>query len=217
MGIANHAGDEAKRLYQYEGKIVRVIDVDGRAFTGCPVAFPAEYGFHEFNRDEESIKLNDYQLFESDIAEIRALPNFAILRATEVWQLAGAWYVRIQAMAKEHHVPLRQAFDKHDTPNAKYIVVTDSDFPIATARMVPLNERRVMIDRVAVLPEYRRQGIGTMVVCECEVWAEELGHSAAVVESREDEVPFYEQMLYEPCGEAADEAAPRRVRMEKDL
>ena len=43
-------------LYQYEGKIVRVIDTDGRAFTGIPVSFPHEYGYHEFNRDEESIR-----------------------------------------------------------------------------------------------------------------------------------------------------------------
>lgn len=217
METANRADGEMKRLYQYEDRIVRVIDVDGRAFTGIPVAFPADYGFHEFNRDEESIKLNDYQLFESDIAEIRVLSNFAILRAAETWQRAGAWYVRIQAMAGEHHIPLRQAFDEHDTPDAKYIVVTDDDFPIATARMVPLDKRRVMIDRLVVLPEYRRQGIGTMVVSECEVWAEELGHSVAVVESREDEVPFYEQLLYEPCGESPDGATLRRVRMEKDL
>lgn len=217
MEAADHAGGEMKRLYQYEGKIVRVIDVDGRAFTGIPVAFPADYGFHEFNRDEESIKLNDYQLFESDIAEIRVLSGFALLRATETWQRAGAWYVRIQAMVGEHPIPIRQAFDEHDTPDAKYIVVTDDDFPIATARMVPLDKRRVRIDRVVVLPAYRRQGIGTMVVSECEVWAEALGYSVAVVESREDEVPFYEQLLYEPCGEAADGATLRRVRMEKDL
>ena len=42
-------------LFSYEHKIVRVIDVDGRAFTGIPVSFPADYGFHEFNRDEESV------------------------------------------------------------------------------------------------------------------------------------------------------------------
>ena len=59
METADRAGDAMKRLYQYEDRIVRVIDVDGRAFTGIPVAFPADYGFHEFNRDEESIKLND--------------------------------------------------------------------------------------------------------------------------------------------------------------
>ena len=99
-------------LLSYEHKIVRVIDVDGRAFTGIPVSYPADYGFHEFNRDEESIKMGDYQLFESDIAEIRELPDFSIIRATETWQQAGAYYVRIQAMAKKHHITLRRMFDE---------------------------------------------------------------------------------------------------------
>ena len=205
------------RLSQYEGKIVRVIDVDGRVFTGVPVSFPAEYGFHEFNREEESVKLNDYQLFESDIGQIRELSRVAVHRATETWQRAGAYYVRVQAMAKRHHIPLQQEFDAHDTPDTKYIVVTDDNFPIATARMYPLDDRSVMIGRVVVLPEYRHMGIGTMVVNACEAWAEALGYSKAVVESRENKVGFYEQMLYEACGEVIDGETFRCVRMEKDL
>ena len=204
-------------LLSYEHKIVRVIDVDGRVFTGIPVSFPADYGFHEFNRDEESIKIGDYQLFESDIAQIRELPEFSIIRATETWQQAGAYYVRIQAMAKKHHITLRQEFDEHDGPDTKYIVITDNDFPIATARMYPLDDISMMIGRVVVLPEYRRLGIGTMVVSECEDWAEELGYSKTVVEARENKVEFYEQMLYEICGEAADGDTFRCIRMEKDL
>lgn len=205
------------KMLQYERKIVRVIDQDGRAFTGVPVAFPAEYGMHEYNREEESIRLGDYQLFESDIAEIRELPDFSILRATETWQQAGAYYVRIQAMAKKHHISLRQEFDGHDGPDTKYIVVTDHDFPVATARMYPLDKRRMMIGRVVVLPEYRHQGIGTMVVNECEDWAEELGFTKTVVESRDNKVEFYEQMLYEVCGEAVEGETFRCIRMEKDL
>lgn len=204
-------------LYQYEHKIIQVTDIDGRIFTGVPVSFPPEYGLHEFDREEESIKLNDYQLFESDIDQIRVLDSFSIIRATETWQQAGAYYVRIQAMAKKHHITLRQEFDEHDGQDTKYIVVTDHDFPIATARMYPLDERRMMIGRVVVLPEYRHRGIGTMVVSECEVWAEELYFSKTVVESRENKVGFYEQMLYEVCGEVVEGETFRCVRMEKDL
>ena len=204
-------------LSQYENKIVRIVDTGGRAFTGVPVSFPSEYGLHEFGREEESVKLHDYQLFESDIAEIRELPNFSIIRATETWQQAGAYYVRIQAMAKKHHITLRQEFDEHDGPDTKYIVITDSDFPIATARMYPLNQKDMMIGRVVVLPEYRRQGIGTMVVSACEDWAEELHYAKTVLESRENKVAFYEQMLYEVCGEAVDGDTFRCIRMEKEL
>ena len=204
-------------LSQYEDKIVQATDRWGKVYTGVASSFPPAYGFHEFDREEESIKLNDFQLFASDLAEIRELTSFSILRASETWQQAGAYYVRIQAMARKHHISLRQEFDEHDGPDTKYIVVTDQDFPIATARMYPLDDRRMMIGRVVVLPEYRRQGIGTMVVRECERWAEELGFSKAVVESRDNKVAFYEQMLYEVCGEMTEGDTFRCVRMEKDL
>ncbi len=204
-------------LYEYEHSVIRVTDRWGHIFTGVPVAYPAEYGYHEFGRDEENIELSGYWLFASDIAEITELPAFAVLRATETWQQAGAYYVRIQAMAKKHQITLRQEFDEHDGPDTRYIVVTDRDFPIATARMYPLDRTRMMIGRVVVLPEYRRQGIGTMVVHECERWAEELGFFTAVVDSRENKVPFYKNMLYEVCGEAEDGETFRCVRMEKEL
>ncbi len=67
--------------------------------------FPLTNGYHEFNRDEESIRLGGYYLFESDIAEIKELPDFAIIRATETWQQAGAYYVRIQSIAMTRAKP----------------------------------------------------------------------------------------------------------------
>ena len=204
-------------LDAFGGKIVRVVDTSGHTFTGVAEACCSDFVLHEFDRDEESIRLGDYQLFANDIAEIRELPAFAIIRATETWQQAGAYYVRIQAMAKKHHITLRQEFDEHDGPGTRYIVVTDQDFPIATARMYPLDDRSMMIGRVVVLPEYRHQGIGTMVVHACEDWAEELGFTKAVVESRDNKVQFYEQMMYEVCGEAVDGDTFRCIRMEKEL
>ena len=42
-----------------------------------------------------------------------------IIRATETWQQAGAYYVRIQAMARKHHITLRQEFDGHDAPHSR--------------------------------------------------------------------------------------------------
>ena len=139
------------------------------------------------------------------------------IRATETWQQAGAYYVRIQAMAKKHHITLRREFDEHDTPETKYIVVTDDDFPVATARMYPLDARRVMIGRVVVLPEYRHRGIGTLVVRECEQWAAEMGFDRAVVESRDNKVDFYRQMGYVVCGEAEDGDTFRCIRMDRVL
>ncbi len=205
------------KLYQFEGKLVHVTDKWGNQFTGIATSFPAEYGLIEFDREETSIKVNDCQIFETDIAEIRELPSFSIIRATETWQQAGAYYVRIQAMAKKHHSTLRQEFDEHDGPDTKYIVVTDQDFPVATARMYPLNDTCMMIGRVVVLPEYRHRGIGTMVVHACETWADELGCLRTVLESRDNKVEFYKQIGYEVCGEAVEGDTFRCIRMEKQL
>lgn len=204
-------------LEQYDGKMVQIRDCWGQSFTGIADSLCQEYVFHEYGEDVEGILINGCLVYADNIESIEEKPSISILRATETWQQAGAYYVRIQAMAKKHHITLRQEFDEHDTPDTKYIVVTDNDFPIATARMYPLDNKSMMIGRVVVLPEYRHQGIGTMVVSECEDWAEELYYSKTVLESRDNKVEFYEQMGYEIRGEAVDGDTFRCIRMEKDL
>ena len=86
-----------------------------------------------------------------------------IIRATKTAEQAGAYYVRIQAMARKHQIPLNVEFDEHDTPETKYIVVIDNYLPIATCRLYAINDEQVMLGRIVVLPEYRLQGLGTLV------------------------------------------------------
>ena len=140
-----------------------------------------------------------------------------MIRAAETWQQAGAYYVRIQAMAKKHHITLQQEFDDHDGTDTMYIVATDDNFPIATARMYPLDPECVMIGRVVVLPEYRHRGIGTLVVRSCEKWAKDIGYRKAVLESRDNKVPFYVKLGYTVCGEAQEGDTFCCIRMEKEL
>ncbi len=121
-----------------------------------------------------------------------------VLRATQTWQCAGAYYVRIQAMARKHHITLREEFDEHDNPETKYIVLLQQDFPIATARLYEIDDSHVMIGRVVVLPESRGVGYGSRAVSEAEAWSRELGYTTAVLESRTKAVPFYEKLGYTP-------------------
>jgi len=119
-----------------------------------------------------------------------------IIRANTLAERAGAYYVRIQAMARKHRIPLNLEFDEHDNEATKYVLVVDDFLPVATCRMYPLDSEKVMLGRVVVLPEYRHKGIGTMVVKEAETWAKELGFTVACVESRDNKVQFYEGMGY---------------------
>lgn len=122
--------------------------------------------------------------------------NIQTIRATETWQQAGAYYVRIQGMARQHDITLRREFDEHDTPDTKYIVLTDDGFPIATCRMYRIDEDSAMIGRVVVLPEYRGQNLGTRLMEEAEEWLSELGYTLAVIESRDVAVDFYKRLGY---------------------
>lgn len=122
--------------------------------------------------------------------------SIQVMRAVETWQHAGAYYVRIQAMAKQYHITLREEFDGHDTPDAKYIVLLDDDFPVATCRLYEYGDKTMMLGRVVVLPEYRGKGLGRQAVMEAGKWALALGCTKAVLESRDTAVGFYEKLGY---------------------
>ena len=141
-----------------------------------------------------------------------------VIRATEEFQRAGAYYVRIQAMARQHHIPLREEFDAIDGPGCRYIVILDEGFPVATCRWFETGEGTVEIGRVVVLPEYRHQGLGSRAVTECERWAGEEGYARCVVESRDNKVEFYEKLGYALTGEDfIDGDTFRCIRMIKEL
>ncbi|HIW58399.1 MAG TPA: GNAT family N-acetyltransferase [Candidatus Anaerobutyricum avicola] len=147
--------------------------------------------------------------------------NINVLRAEELWQQAGAYYVRIQAMARQYHITLREEFDEYDSPEAKYIVLLDDEFPVATCRLYELSGEpvpTVMLGRVVVLPEYRKQGLGQRAVKEAEQWARELGYQKSVLESRDVAVGFYEKLGYEICdGQIIHGDTFDCIRMEKML
>ena len=144
--------------------------------------------------------------------------NIQVIRATETWQQAGAYYVRIQGMARQHHITLRQEFDDHDRPDTKYIVLTDDIFPVATCRFYELDGESAMIGRVVVLPEYRGQGLGQRVMTEAENWLSDLGFHLAVIESRDVAVGFYERLGYTVTDEKILHGDTFDcIRMEKNL
>ncbi len=110
--------------------------------------------------------------------------------------MAGAFYVRVQGMGRQHHISLREEFDEHDGDGTCYIVLLDDEFPVATCRFYPLDDQTVLIGRVVVLPEYRGQGLGAKVIAEAEEWIRELHFKKAVIESRDVAVGFYEKLGY---------------------
>ena len=141
-----------------------------------------------------------------------------IIRANTTAERAGAYYVRIQAMAVKHHISLYEEFDEHDTPETKYIIVVDDVLPVATCRLYPIDQEKMMLGRVVVLPEYRHQGLGSLVITEAEKWAQELGARMTVLESRDNKVGFYKKLGYvQHSDQVIQSGTFACVRMEKEL
>ncbi len=120
-----------------------------------------------------------------------------VLRAEEAWQRAGAYSVRVQGMNRQYNISLQDEFDEHDGDTSKYLVLLDDGYPVATCRFYELNEHRVLVGRVVVLPEYRGKHLGSRVVEEAEKWIEELGYKEIRIDSRVEAVGFYEKLGYE--------------------
>ncbi len=124
-----------------------------------------------------------------------------IIRATQLWQQAGAYSVRIQGMNRQHQIPLELEFDEHDGPDTKYIVLLQDGYPIGTCRLFPVSSESAEIGRVVVLEEYRNRGLGTLLIQEAQQWLIELGYRKVQIESRDVAVGFYKRLGYRTVGE----------------
>ena len=129
------------------------------------------------------------------------MEDIVFMRASEEWQRAGAYSVRIQGMNRQHHISLREEFDEHDREGTKYIVALDDGYPVATCRFYGVSESSAVLGRVVVLPEYRGRKLGTKVVEEAEKWLGELGFKEILIDSRVSVVPFYEKLGYNQVGQ----------------
>ena len=119
-----------------------------------------------------------------------------IIRATKLWQRAAAYYVRIESMVKGFDIPASSEFDEHDDIDTRYVVVMDGNLPIATCRLFKIDDDNIKIERVCVIPSYRKKGIGRILIEGAEEWIREENFKKIIINSRDEAVGFYEKLGY---------------------
>ncbi|MDF2512596.1 MAG: acetyltransferase, family [Herbinix sp.] len=120
------------------------------------------------------------------------------IRVTKTWQRAGVYYVRTKAMVKGFEIPLDGEFDEGDTSDTPYILVMDGIYPVGTCRVHLLPEENIAkIERVCVLEDYRKKGVGRLTIEAAEQWIRELGYKKIVITSRDEAVGFYQALGYQ--------------------
>ena len=134
------------------------------------------------------------------------------------YESLGTWTraVRRAVFVDEQDIAAGEEWDGEDEA-ATHVVVADDDTPVATARFRFRDETTVKIERVAVLADYRGEGLGRYTMGIVESRATNEGATEALLHSQERVRPFYEGLGYEAVGDQFDEAVIPHRKMVKDL
>jgi predicted GNAT family N-acyltransferase len=122
--------------------------------------------------------------------------------------------VRTEVFLVEQEIPPELEYDNDDL-TCLHAVAWNGDLAVGTARLDVKQEGR--IGRVAVLKNYRRQGIGSMLMHSLEESAKSNGLRRIWFHSQVSAVPFYLSLGYRPYGEEYLEANIPHLSMEKEL
>lgn len=107
------------------------------------------------------------------------------------------WGIRRQVFVEEQNVAIERELDGHDEDSTHIIVFIDQK-PVATARLQEGPARTLVIQRVAVLSQYRGQNIGKQMMQEIERWARsERKFDTMELSSQDHVIGFYEKLGFQ--------------------
>jgi len=115
-----------------------------------------------------------------------------------------AYPVRKAIFIDEQGVPESLEFDEFD-PLAEHALAFQGPNCIGTARLIALSAQEGRIGRMAVLPAYRRQGIGGQLLHALLERSKVQGLLHLTLHAQLDAIPFYEQFGFSAQGDVYDE------------
>ena len=124
----------------------------------------------------------------------------------ELGQLAAP--VRRRVFIEEQGIAVEHEWDSMDRTSRHLVIVTDYDAPIGTVRLTP----NAHIGRMAVLPAWRRRGIGRRLLQAALEEATEAGMHTVALAAQLPVIAFYEKLRFEAYGEIfQDVGIPHRM------
>lgn len=127
-----------------------------------------------------------------------------------------AFEIRRKVFVEEQGVPLSIEMDEHDD-SAIHFVGYELEQPIAAARLREVGLGIGKVERVCVLPEFRGQHVGLLIMNAIEEHASQSGLSRLKLNSQSYAIPFYEKLNYVVTSpEFMDAGIPHRT-MEKTI
>lgn len=131
-------------------------------------------------------------------------------------ELQDAFFVREEVFVKEQGIPLPLEKDEYDDIATHFVAYYD-DRPIAAGRVRFLEDLTATVDRVCVLPAFRRKQIGVLMMQSLEHYIQGSQIKKVKLNAQTHAISFYEkQHYYSTSPEFLDAGIPHRA-MEKIL
>lgn len=150
--------------------------------------------------------------------ESRGELSIALCPVNDDIALRAALRLRHLVFVQEQRVPEALEIDEHDVLGASDVVqvlATRQTVSIAAGRLRCLDAATGKLERVAVLPAFRGQGVGSALVRHLEQLARERGLAQLQLSAQISACGFWARLGYQARGEPFWEAGIEHVAMHK--
>jgi predicted GNAT family N-acyltransferase len=130
-------------------------------------------------------------------------------------ELEAAFRIRRTVFVEEQGVPLEDEFDEHEE-QAVHILVHAEGQPVGTGR-VRMVEGVAKLERICILPAYRKHGLGKVIIRALEEVAREQGATSAKLHAQTHAEGFYKKLGYTTASAVFMEDGIPHVLMVKTL
>jgi len=125
--------------------------------------------------------------------------------------------IRNQVFVKEQNVPLSIEIDGNEAYAIHFVLYDDNKTPLATVRLLPINDEIVKVQRMAVLKDYRGKGLGKILLKGAEDFAKEHDFKEITLGAQWQVRNFYQEMGFKEQGDPFYEAGMKHITMTKLL
>ena len=206
-------------LGQYDNQLVRVTAVGDLTLEGFAEFFFPDYGLHEFGVEEESISIEGYQLFESNIIGIeklgfkRVIKQFPELKPQELYDILK---LRVDVFVVEQQCAYAELDDRDQ--QATHIWLEDPEGIQAYLRVMKPGVEADCFSIGRVVTARRGSGLGRLILTEgINYVKDEFDASRVYLEAQTYARGFYEKLGFRQVSEEFVIDGIPHIRMIMDI
>lgn len=124
--------------------------------------------------------------------------------------------IRQAVFVEEQGVAQDREYDGFDT-EAVHLLARDDGHPVGTTRLRQVDDETLKVERVAVLQDYRDEGVGRQLMETAEGFARDRDFRRLVLHAQQTVEGFYQKLGYETTSDVFEEAGIPHVEMERTL